>query len=476
MLLSQLLKGINHSKIINDVEIKAIVSNSEKIIPNSVFVCIKGENFDSHILAAEVQNQGCVAVITEKETYADNQVFVENTKVALAVMWSNFYSNPQKKLKLIGVTGTNGKTSTTHMIRHILEFYGKKTGLLGTVTYNHGDGNVHQANLTTPEPDVLYESFSSMVNSGCEYCVMEVSSQALNQYRCYGLEFECSVFTNLSQDHLDYHKSMENYANSKGMLFQQSKVSVLNSDDRYAHLLMDFVKGKLVLVSAKNNDADYFAHSASYSQSGCNYKICQTQIELSIPGKFTVYNSLCAIACCNLLGFDVDACAKALNTMKAVPGRAEFVPTNKGYTVLIDYAHTPNALENILSAVKLNAKGRIVVLFGCGGDRDKGKRPLMAKAASKNSDYVIITTDNPRTENPNEIIEDILPGLKNSKTPCAIISDRTYAIEFALKNAKDNDTIILCGKGHETYQIIGNEKYYYDEREIVKKFLNESLD
>ncbi len=471
MKLSDLLNGIAHSEIVDDVNITAVVSNSQKVVDGCVFVCIEGENFDSHLLSEQALKNGAVAIVAQKETYSKNQILVEDTKKALAVMCANYFGNPAKKLKLIGVTGTNGKTSTTHFIRHILQLNGKKTGLLGTVTYNSGDGKPRQANLTTPEPLELHQAFLSMVNSGCEYCVMEVSSQALSQQRCYGLTFECAVFTNLTQDHLDYHKSMENYLRAKGQLFTQSKTSIINLDDKNAHLIMDFVKGKLLFFSKKNNNADYFAHFIELSENQCKYKIKNESVKISIPGDFTVYNSLGAIACCEQLGVSLADSVKALKSITTVPGRAEVVKTDTNYTVIIDYAHSPDALVNILSAVKRVAKGRVVALFGCGGDRDKQKRPLMAKAASENADYVIVTTDNPRTENPNEIIEDILPGLKNSKTPCAIIPDRTYAIEFALKNARENDTIVLCGKGHETYQIIGKQKHYYDEREIIKAYL-----
>ncbi len=471
MLLSHLLKNISHSEICRNVNVTSIVSDSRQVTEGCVFVCIKGESFDSHILAQDVCRRGAVAVVVQEDAGIPEQIIVDDTRKTLALMCGEFYHNAHKKLKIIGVTGTNGKTSTTYMIKRILEHTGKKVGLIGTVAYSSGSNKISDAELTTPEPYELHRMFYSMHANGCEYCVMEVSSQALAQERCYGIEFECGVFTNLTTDHLDYHKTMENYCAAKGKLFEQSRVSVVNADDKNAQYIFGFVKGKALFFSQKNDNADFFSHSVSLKKDGCEFTIGNVDVTVPIPGEFTVYNSLGAIACCNSLGFPLEVCAEALKEMKTVPGRAEVIPTDTPYTVIIDYAHTPDAIRNILTTVKNVTNGRVVVLFGCGGDRDKTKRPLMAKAAAENSDYVIITTDNPRTENPNEIIEDILPGIRSIATPCAVIPDRTYAIEFALKNAGENDTIILCGKGHETYQIIGKDKHYYDEREIVKNYL-----
>ncbi len=471
MLLSHLLQNVEHSEILRDVNITSIVSDSSKVTENCIFICIEGDSFDSHSIACEMINKGASAVIAEKETGAYNQVIVDDTKKALALMCSEFYGNPSKKLKLIGVTGTNGKTSTTFMIKEILESAGKKTGLLGTVSYMSGSGKT-EAGLTTPEPLLLHKMFKSMVDNGCQYCVMEVSSQALSQQRCYGIEFECAVFTNLTVDHLDYHKTMENYLFAKSILFKQSKVSVINCDDNYSKYMASASNGKIVQFSTKNQNADYYADNINLTKVGCRYTIGDTTVDISIPGKFSVYNSLGAIACCESLGIPLEKSVLALSGFSGIPGRAEVIEADLPYTIIIDYAHSPDALANILVAVRDISDGRVVALFGCGGDRDKTKRPLMAKAATENADYVIITSDNPRSENPNDIIEDIIPGIKGSKTSCAIIPDRTYAIEYALKNAKPKDVIVLCGKGHETYQIIGNQKYYYDEREIIRNYLS----
>lgn len=474
MLLSHLLKSVPHSEIAENVNISSIVSDSRKIEQGCAFVCIKGQNFDSHLLASEVLRKGAAVVIVQRDLGISGQVIVPDTKKALALMCSEFYHNPASKLKVIGVTGTNGKTSTTYMIKHILEAAGKKTGLIGTVVYSDGTGEPVDAELTTPEPQQLHRMLYSMQMNGCEYCVMEVSSQALAQQRCYGINFECAVFTNLFLDHLDYHKSIESYAESKGTLFACSKVSVINADDKNAQYIFAFVKGRVLFFSSQNKYADYYSSNRVLSDNGCQYFIGNTQVSISVPGNFSLYNSLGAIACCNALGISVEDCATYLTTLKGVPGRAEMLDVDAPFSVMIDYAHTPEAMVNILKTVKDITKGNVIVLFGCGGDRDKIKRPLMAKAAAENADYVIITTDNPRSEAENEIIEDILPGINNILTPCAVIPDRTHAIQYALKNAKENDIVILCGKGHEKYQISGDGKKPYDERKIVREYLKKT--
>ena len=346
----------------------------------------------------------------------------------------------------------------------------------GTIGVLYGNTLI-QTDNTTPENYEVQKFMRQMVDAGCEYCVMEVSSQALAQGRCIGLEFSAAVFTNLTQDHLDYHGTMENYANAKAKLFSQCKCAVLNKDDsRFDFMKNAVLSGDIIGYSKKDNRADYFADNIHLGKAECEY-ILYTKgktynVRIDIPGEFTVYNSLAAISCCSALGIDTVKCVKALAETGGVPGRAEVLKTDTPYTIIIDYAHSPDAIENILSSVRQFAKGRVIALFGCGGDRDKTKRPLMAQKAAENADYLIITSDNPRTENPDEIIEDIIPGINGKGTSCAIISDRTQAIDYAIKNAREGDVIVLCGKGHETYQIIGDEKIHYDEREIVKRILD----
>ncbi len=477
MHLTKLLKNVEVKNSFSDYDISEIITDSRKVTEGCVFVCIKGREFDGHSAALEAAEKGAKVIISERQTGAPNEILVNSTREALAKMSSAFYGEPSKKMKLIGVTGTNGKTSTTHMIKKILEYCGKKTGLIGTVSYMAGGEMLSSASLTTPKPQELHRIFKSMAESGCEYCVMEVSSQALAQGRCIGLEFSAAVFTNLTQDHLDYHGTMENYANAKAKLFSQCKCAVLNKDDgRFEFMKNTVLSGDIIGYSKKDNRADYFADNIHLGKAECEYTLYAKgkahNVRIDIPGEFTVYNSLAAISCCSALGIDTVKCVKALAETGGVPGRAEVLKTDTPYTIIIDYAHSPDAIENILSSVRQFAKGRVIVLFGCGGDRDKTKRPLMAQKAAENADYLIITSDNPRTENPNEIIEDIIPGINGKGTSCAIISDRTQAIDYAIKNAREGDVIVLCGKGHETYQIIGEEKIHYDEREIVKRILD----
>lgn len=477
MRLTKLLENVEVKNSFSDYDISEIITDSRKVTEGCVFVCIKGREFDGHSAALKATEKGAKAIISERQTGAPNEILVNSTREALAKMSSAFYGESSKKMKLIGVTGTNGKTSTTHMIKKILEYCGKKTGLIGTVSYMAGGEMLSSASLTTPKPQELHRIFKSMAESGCEYCVMEVSSQALAQGRCIGLEFSAAVFTNLTQDHLDYHGTMENYANAKAKLFSQCKCAVLNKDDgRFDFMKNAVLSGDIIGYSKKDNRADYFADNIHLGKAECEYilytKGKKYNVRIDIPGEFTVYNSLAAISCCSALGIDTVRCVKALAETGGVPGRAEVLKTDTPYTIIIDYAHSPDAIENILSSVRQFAKGRVIALFGCGGDRDKTKRPLMAQKAAENADYLIITSDNPRTENPDEIIEDIIPGINGKGTSCAIISDRTQAIDYAIKNAREGDVIVLCGKGHETYQIIGDEKIHYDEREIVKRILD----
>ena len=471
MLLSEILEGIEYSGTFKDREITGIYSDTDKIKEGGLFVCLIGENTDSHSLISLAFRKGAAAVVSQRKIKTESVIIVKDTAEALAVICSAFYFHPEKKLKLIGVTGTNGKTSVTHMIKSILESVGRKTGLIGTVRVLAGEEVIITSQgLTTPEPPEMYRLFSEMAESGCEYCVMEVSSQALAQKRCFGLEFETAVFTNFTQDHLDYHKTMDNYAAAKRQLFLQSKKCLFNKDDPMCGYMSNGIAHSL-FYSLKDKSAGYYGDNVKFDQHGSGFTVHHggrsVFVSEPIPGIFSVYNALAAFACAELEGNKGEKIAEALKKMKPVPGRCEVLSADAPFSVIIDYAHSPDALENILSCVRSFTKGRVVALFGCGGDRDKTKRPLMAAAAADNSDYVIITSDNPRTENPNRIIEDIIPGINNKNIPCAVIPDRTHAIEFAVRNAKAGDSIVLCGKGHETYQIIGKTKYDYDEREIA---------
>jgi len=476
MTLRELLNGIKYETQAElDVEVSDITSDSRKVTKGSVFFCVSGTKVDAHEFAADARKAGAVAVIGTK-TLPDGSVTVtvENCRRAYALAASNFFGNPQKELKLVGVTGTNGKTTTSVFIKNILEYAGYKTGLIGTIS-NFIDGTEIEANYTTPEPKEFFSLLRRMADAGVEYVVSEVSSHALDQCRVEGCIFEAGVFTNLTQDHLDYHGTMEDYAEAKAKLFAVSRVSVVNIDDPAGEIMLAQAEGECLTYSILSDDADITAKNVSLKPTGISYELVTrgkiARMHVSTPGMFNVYNSVAAAATAYSLGIPLETVKEALATCCGVKGRLEVVPTNTDYTVIIDYAHTPDGLENILRAVRDFTEGRVICLFGCGGDRDKTKRPLMGEAAAALSVYLFVTSDNPRTEDPDAIIEDILVGVRNSGTPYTVSVDRTQAIALALAEAKANDVVILAGKGHETYQILKEGKIHYDEREKVAEIL-----
>lgn len=474
MKLSKLLMGIHTESVFEDVEVEHISSDSRKIPSNCVFVCVKGNTFDSHNVVKELQSQGVKYFIVEHDVGVKNQIIVNNTRKAYSIMCDNYFDNPSKKLKIIGLTGTNGKTTTAFLLRNIIENAGHKCGLIGTVEYYVGEDKKFEG-LTTPTSEQLFKYFSKMVDNNCEYCVMEVSSQALAQQRVFGVEFERGIFTNLTQDHLDYHGSMENYASAKRVLFKNCKTAIMNNDDEYADFLLKDTNCDVVSYSI-NNNADFKAQDIKLDTDSVHYnlnnKYLNDKVDLSIPGRFSIYNSLAAITCAISIGIPANDVLESVRKYSGVCGRAEIVDTNTPYTVMIDYAHSPDSLKNILKTLNEFKKGNIITVFGCGGDRDKTKRPQMGGIACELSDIAIVTSDNPRTEDPTSIIEDILVGTDSTNCRVEVIENRTQAIEFALKIAQKDDVILLAGKGHETYQILGTEKVHYDEREIVKNCLN----
>lgn len=473
MKLSDLLKGIEVKNEYTDKEVADVTSDSRLIKENFLFVCIKGATFDGHSVAGEMLEKGACAVVVERDLGLEGQIIVEDTRSALSPICANFYGNPADRLKLIGITGTNGKTTTTFLIKQILESLGKKVGLIGTVQNMVGD-EIYPAHYTTPDPHELQQLFAKMVEAGCEYCVMEVSSQALAQGRVNGVSFEVGAFTNLTQDHLDYHKTFENYFEAKRMLFKNCNFAVTNVDDDYGMKIVEGLSCKVSTYGVKNISADYTARNVEFSASGVRYElVCDSigRVNCPIPGRFSVYNSLCAASIVLTLGFDFSEVVIALSKCRGVKGRIEVVPTDTDYTVIIDYAHSPDGLKNIISSLKEIARGRVVTLFGCGGDRDKTKRPIMGKIAAELSDYCIVTSDNPRSENPTDIINDILEGMKGIKTPTKVIENRKEAITWAIKHARTDDIILLAGKGHETYQILPTGTIHFDEREAVAEAL-----
>ena len=476
MKLSALLQGVKTLNAFEDVEIERVTDKIKDTKENTLFVCIDGNQFDGHKMAKQAVQNGAVAVLTERDLEIDRQIKVQNTRKTYSKIASNFYENPTKSLKLIGVTGTNGKTSTSFFIKNMLNGMGLKCGLIGTIENDFGNGKT-ESTLTTPEPMELQKLFRNMVNNGCEYCVMEVSSQALAQKRVYDLEYEISILTNITVDHLDYHITMENYINSKLELFKNSRKAIVNIDDNNVKTVLSRIECPVVTCSTVDNKADYTAKNVICNESFVQYELvgtnCIGRININLPGEFTVYNSLCASSALLELGFSVDEITKSTEKINQVKGRAERVPIPKNFTVIIDYAHTPDGLENILKCVKGFAKGKIITVFGCGGDRDKSKRAEMGRIAGALSNIAVVTSDNPRTENPLLIINDILGGMEKTKSKLAIIENRRQAIEFALSKARRGDVVLLAGKGHETYQIIGNEKIHFDEREIIKEYFKE---
>ncbi|MBE6719793.1 MAG: UDP-N-acetylmuramoyl-L-alanyl-D-glutamate--2,6-diaminopimelate ligase [Ruminococcaceae bacterium] len=475
MKLSQLLKNVEVKNEYKDVDAVQVTSDSRLVKEGYLFVCIKGAVFDGHSVAQKMLEIGAVAVVTDHDLGLDSQVIVENTRDAYSQICSNFFGNPAEKLRLIGLTGTNGKTTTTFLIKQILENVGKKVGLIGTVQNMVGD-EVYPAHYTTPDPHELQSLFRKMVDANCEYCVMEVSSQALAQGRVSGIHFMLAAFTNLTQDHLDYHKTWENYFAAKRMLFENCDIALTNVDDENGLKIVEGLPCKVKTYGVKNIDSDFTARNVMFASDGVKYELVCDRIgtvKCPIPGRFSVYNSLCAASVALTLGFSLEEVIGAIAKSNGVKGRIEVVPTGTDYTVIIDYAHSPDGLENIISSLREIAKGRVVTLFGCGGDRDRTKRPKMGKIAAELSDFCVVTSDNPRSEDASAIIDDILEGMKDTKTPYKVVVNRKDAIRWAMENAQTDDIILLAGKGHETYQILPTGTIHFDEREVVRDILTD---
>ena len=475
MVLRDILKDTEYELVCGSIEtpIGKIEIDSRKVCKGDVFFALTGIGADGHNYIEKAVLNGASVVVAERKTdsFGAALVVCENSRKLLAYASANYFGHPADKMKLIGVTGTNGKTTVTHIIKTILDLRGAKTGIIGTNHYLIGDKELPSTG-TTPEAMELHWIFSEMEKAGCEYVIMETSSHALALDRCLGLEFAVGVFTNLTQDHLNYHIDMESYAEAKAKLFAMSRIAVLNSDDLWCKTMKKTSSAAITYGIEKN--ADMRADNINYSEKGVsftwNFRNSSVPMKMAIPGKFSVYNALAGVGACAALGLSDDELMKGLMLVRGVKGRAEVVPTGEKYTVMIDYAHTPDGIENILKAIKGFAKSKVIIVFGCGGDRDKDKRPKMGKIASELADFCVVTSDNPRSENPEDIIKDILPGFENKDSYVAI-TDRTEAIKYALSIAKEGDVVLLAGKGHETYQDIMGEKIHYDEREIVKKIL-----
>lgn len=458
-----------------NMEINSVVDDSRQVKEGALFVAVTGDNFDGHDFIPEVIKRGAKAVIGEKPiSLAKDKTYirVNDSRKALAISSAWFYGFPGDKLRLIGVTGTSGKTTTTYLIRAMLEEVGATSGVIGTIRNIIKDREL-PTSFTTPGSLKLNELFSQMVEQNVEYVVMEVSSHSLKLHRVEGLTFEVGVFTNLTQDHLDFHKTLEDYFWSKQKLFKQSKQAVINIDDKSGTRLLDIIDIPATTYGIEN-PARLMAQNIRQTMEGVYYDLVYQDekypVFYGVPGRFSVYNSLSALAVGITLGFPIDSLINALKKVKGVPGRFEPVENDKGFTVLVDYAHKPDSLKNVLLTIKEFCKGNIITVFGCGGDRDREKRPIMGKIATELSDYTIITSDNPRSEDPEAIIRQIESGVVGRNYQK--ITDRRKAIQQALLMAKKGDTVLIAGKGHETYQIIGDKKLHFDDKEVVKEFLS----
>ncbi|MBQ2865896.1 MAG: UDP-N-acetylmuramoyl-L-alanyl-D-glutamate--2,6-diaminopimelate ligase [Clostridia bacterium] len=477
MKLSLVLDGIIKTDI--DTEITDVCFDSRRVKKGSLFVAVTGYKTDGHLYIESAVKNGAAAVLAERETEGVDVpvLVVDNTRKALAQASRNFFSKPDSGLKMIGVTGTNGKTTTTTLIKQVLESHGHKCGLIGTNGNMIGDREL-PTERTTPESRDFYELLAQMRDGGCEYVIMEVSSHSLELDRVYGIHFCVAVYTNLSRDHLDFHGDMDSYFEAKAKLFSRCDKAVINVDDAYGVKLAKLTSCDTVTYSVSDDTATLEAKNILLKPNKVRFEAVMTaaiaRVNLGIPGLFSVYNALAAIGACMGCGLSLTESAAALASAHGVKGRAEVVwlPEDTGYTVLIDYAHSPDSMENILKTVRGYAQGRVISLFGAGGDRDKTKRPIMGGVGAAYSDICIITSDNPRSEEPMQIIADVAAGAMGKKAQVNVVCDRREAIAYALSIAKENDVIVLMGKGHETYQETAAGKIHLDEREEIAAYFS----
>ncbi len=477
MLLQELAKTTAHIRLTGDADIKRIEYNSRHVREGDLFCCVVGTFSDGHDYAQQAAGKGAAALMVERELEIDlPQIIVPNTRIAMAEMAAAFYRFPAWEMRTVGVTGTNGKTSTTYMIKAIAEQAGLKVGLIGTIRNLIGE-RVIETERTTPESVDLQRIMREMRDEGVELAVMEVSSHSLDQHRVHGIEYDVGVFTNLTHDHLDYHKTFDNYLAAKKKLFSQSRAAVLNADDPYFRRMAEGLTIPVTTFGIRES-ADVSAADIDITPRGVQFDMrangSAMHLNIGIPGLFSVFNALAAAAAAKRLGFSDEEVKDGLERMQSVSGRLEPLPTNgRDFTVLLDYAHAPDALENVLTTIRGFAKARIITLFGCGGDRDHAKRPIMGEIAGRYSDFLVVTSDNPRTEDPYKIIDGVMEGVVKSGCAYVVIEDRYDAIKYALEHAKKDDIVLLAGKGHENYQEVGGGKRHFDEKEIVAELLKE---
>ncbi len=471
MKLSALLHTICEAPF--EADIAGIACDSRRVEKGFLFVCIDGVEVDGHKFAEKALENGAVVVVAQRDLGLPNQILLPDTRSAWAKLSANWFDHPAKRMRLIGVTGTNGKTSSTYMLKHALEACGHKVGLIGTIQSMIGSRQIPACH-TTPEAYELQGLFAQMADAGCDDVVMEVSSHALAQCRVDGITFDAAIFTNLTQDHLDYHKTMEAYCDAKRKLFQNSRLAVFNADDPWFDEIKKGVTCPVVTFSLKNSGYDVSVSDLSPRPNGADFQFTQngttTPVHMNVPGEFSVYNATGVLACLVALGEAADTVCHAFSTLDGIKGRAEVVPTGRGFSLVIDYAHTPDGIEKICETLRADCKGRLITVFGAAGERDRGKRPQMGEIAARYSDYLVLTSDNPRREDPMQIINDVLTGIPKT-VPCAVYENRFEAIRFAINEAKPGDTVLLAGKGHETYQVLKNGIIHLDEREIVAQAL-----
>ena len=481
MLLHELLKNsdIECKNQLTDEALNTKIENisfdTRTVSEGSLFVCIKGIRSDRHEYIGQAVQNGAAAIVSEYpvDTQGAVNIVVENTNIALSCLAAAFYGNPQKKLRMIGVTGTNGKTTVTNLMKNMLEGCGYKVGLIGTNEIVI-DKTAYPANATTPEAPELFGYLKQMADDNCDFAVMEVSSHSVSLGRTAAIPFEIGVFTNLTQDHLDYHITMENYAAAKADFFRQCKIAIINQDNSYADTMKAQATGKIITYGLKDG-CDFGATDIQYRADGVTYTVIHEKdpytVKLPIPGSFSVYNSLAVCAMAGALSIPDGFVRMALKKSKTVKGRCELVEINKPYQVMIDFAHTPDGMENILTSVNEFKPARVITVFGCVGDRDKGKRPKMGAIAKKYSDVVVVTSDNPRSEDMQAIIDDIMAGISD-RTNVYSHTDRKEAIRMAMELAQEGDIVLLLGKGHEMVQKFKDYEIEFDEREVVKSLCN----
>ena len=463
-----------------DADIRELFMDSRQTVRDGLFFCISGSTFDGHRFARQAVEKGACALVVEHpvDGISVPQLEVENSRIAMALAAAEFYGHADREMKLIGLTGTKGKTTTSYLVKGILEAAGFKCGLIGTIGSRIGEKLI-RSGLTTPDPIDLHKTLRMMADEGADYVVMEVSAHALALHRLEGMRFSTGCFTNLSQDHLDFFGTMDRYFECKKSFFRSAWLdnAAINADDeRSQTILAEMDVPRMTFGIAR--DADVSAHDIEISEDGVHFTMRVLQMDdypvaLNLTGMFNVYNALAAAAVCLNQGLDPAQVAGALHTIQGVPGRAELLDTRTPYKVILDYSHSPDALDNILNTVRAFARGRVIVLFGCGGDRDHAKRPIMGEIAGRLADYSILTSDNPRTEDPYDILKAVESGIRKTKGKYTVIENRREAIRHALETAREGDIVVLAGKGHETYQEINGIKHPFDEKAVVQQLLGE---